>query len=246
MQGVARVALAFGATLDVTGAALVSASVFAAVAAAGAWLGRRALPAPLRLGPSRASAAGVAAAVAGTVGLSVALGSASEMLGLGDGGTTERIARLLSGATPTRIVLAVAAIAVAPGAAEEAFFRGLVQTRLVARWGRWPGVVASAVAFGVVHIDPVRGSLAALAGLFLGWVAERFESIRPTAAAHAANNAVFLALAPWMSAGAMSTAGQIATLAGGFAVFACATAFLRSRYALRSSEHRDAPHERPA
>jgi membrane protease YdiL (CAAX protease family) len=246
MQGIARLAFVAGAPADVTSAALVSASAFAVVALAGASLSRRSLAAPLRLGPSRATAAGVAAAVIGMLGLSLALGSAAEVLGLGGGGTMERIARALADLAPGRMALAVAALAVAPGVAEEIFFRGLVQTRLVARWGRWPGIAAAAVAFGLVHLDPVQGSLAALAGLFLGWIAERFEGIRPSVAVHAANNTLFIVLAPWMSRGVRSPAGDLAVVGAGVGVFACALAFLRSSRAVRASEHRDAPHERPA
>jgi membrane protease YdiL (CAAX protease family) len=246
MQVGARLALAASASPDVLVAAIVSASAFVAVAVAGARLSRRALPAPLRFGPSTASAAGVATAVIGMVGLSVALGSAADAIGLGGGDTAENVARALSDATPGRRALAVAAVAVVPGVAEETFFRGLVQTRLVARWGRWPGIAATAAAFGLVHLDVIQGSLAALAGLFLGWVTERFESIRPSIAAHATNNAIFVVLAPWMAPGALPRSGEAVAACLGAAVFACAVALLRSGRAVRASEHRDAPHERSA
>jgi membrane protease YdiL (CAAX protease family) len=155
------------------------------------------------------------------VGLSLTSGTALELLGLRGGhGTMDQIARALSSAGPSRLPLYLAAIAIAPAIAEETFFRGLLQTRLVARWGRWPGIALSATAFGFIHLDPVQGSVAFLAGLFLGWLAERFESIRPSIAAHATNNALFVALAPWASASAsrrmefaLATAGWLALVA---------------------------------
>jgi membrane protease YdiL (CAAX protease family) len=228
---VARFARTATGAPDVTVAAILSSSAFAVVAVAGAFISRRALPSPLRAGPSSASAAGVAAAVIGMVGLSVALGSAADAMGLGGGETAERVSRALADATAGRRVLAVAAVAAVPGVAEETFFRGLVQTRLVARWGRWPGIAATAAAFGLVHLDLVQGSLAALAGLFLGWITERFGSIRPSIAAHASNNAIFVALAPWMSPGALPRSGNALAACAGGAVFAGAVALLRSRVA---------------
>lgn len=219
----------------VMSAALVSASVFALVAVAGAWLTQRRLVAPLRLGRSTATRGGVVGALVGITGLSLATGAAAELLGLGRGGSMEQIALALSGLTPSRVPLALASIALLPGAAEEMFFRGLMQTGLAARWGRWPGIVLTAAAFGLMHLDPLQGSLAALAGLFLGWVSERFESIRPAMAAHAANNALFVALSSWSAAHEMSRAAEVVAMGAGTVALAGALAFLRSRHALRAS-----------
>jgi membrane protease YdiL (CAAX protease family) len=228
----------------VAAAALVSATVLAAVAVAAARLDRSSAADALRLRPSRATTGGVAAAVVGMVGLSVASGTALELLGLRGGqGPMEQIARALATAGPSRLPLYVAAIAVAPAIAEETFFRGLLQTRLVARWGRWPGTTLSAIAFGLIHLDPVQGSVAFLAGLFLGWLAERFESIRPSIAAHATNNALFVALAPWALAGAsrrmeyvLATAGCLALLAS-IAFLSRDFAQAKSRAAVDAPEH---------
>lgn len=147
----------------------------------------------------------------------------------------EQIALVLSELTPDRMPLAVASIALLPGAAEEMFFRGLMQTSMAARWGRWPAVLITAAAFGLVHVNPLQGSLAALAGLYLGWIVERFESVRPAMAAHAANNALFVALGSWASARGASRAAQVLVMGAGFAALAGAVAFLRSGRALRAS-----------
>jgi membrane protease YdiL (CAAX protease family) len=225
VKRVAEEAQAFALSAPgVASAALVSATVLTAVAVGAVWLERRPAFDALRLRRSRATAGGVAASLIGMVGLSLASGTAAELLGLRGEGTMEQIARALSSAGPTRLPLLVVAVAVAPALAEETFFRGLLQTRLVAWLGRWPGIGLSAAAFGIIHLDPVQGSLAFLAGLFLGWVADRFESIRPAVAAHATNNALFVALVPWAPASSISRSAELA-LAGALAL-AASLAFL--------------------
>ncbi|SHL86235.1 CPBP family intramembrane glutamic endopeptidase [Phytopseudomonas punonensis] len=54
--------------------------------------------------------------------------------------------------------------------AEELLFRGLLQTRLVAWLGAWPGIVLTALLFGAVHIpfSPEFAIVAAAAGLGYG------------------------------------------------------------------------------
>ncbi len=216
-------------------AAAVSASTFAAVALAASRRPPGGRVAALRLGPSRATGSGVAAAVLGMGGLSVALGTASDLLHLRAEGTMEQIANALSNLPPARLPLALAAIAVAPGVAEEIFFRGLLQRRLVARCGRWRGIALSAAGFGLVHLDPLQGSVAAASGFFLGWVGERLDGVRPTIAAHVTNNALFVALAPWTFGPHLSRAASVAWLGAGCVAFASSVAFLRSRHAVRAS-----------
>ncbi len=149
----------------------------------------------LRLGPSRATPLGVVAAATGMSGLSLACGSAVELAGVRDEGVMASIAGALSGSSPLRTLLAVLAIGVAPAIAEETFFRGLFQARLGARMPAWAAIVLTALAFGLFHVDPIQGSLAFFAGLFLGWIVERVGSVRTTIAAHGVNNAVFVVIA---------------------------------------------------
>jgi len=188
----------------------------------------------LRIGPTRARPLGIAAAIVGLAGLSLACGSAADLAGLGRGGVMESIAAALRSSNPSRIAIAMLAIGVAPALAEEGFFRGLLQTRLGARWTRWPTIVVTALAFGVFHVDPVQGSLAFLAGIFLGWVVDRFGGIRPSIAAHAINNAMFVLFASLASPDEHATrAVSIGVLVAGLAACAAATAVLRSRHAVR-------------
>jgi membrane protease YdiL (CAAX protease family) len=221
----------------VMAAAVVSSSVFGLVAAGGAWLAERDFVAPLRLGRSRATPGGIAAAVVGTVGLSVFLGEGADLLGLGKTGALDRIASALAHLPPAQVLIAIGSLAVVPAIAEEALFRGFLQTRLVASWGRWAGIAASAAAFGIIHFDPVQGTVAFAAGLFLGWVAERLGSIRPTIAAHMANNAVSVA-ALSIFGSSESRAAQGLRMAAGFVAMAGSIALLRSPRSVREPPRR--------
>jgi membrane protease YdiL (CAAX protease family) len=191
----------------------------------------------LGLGASRATPLGVAAAIAGMVGLSFGASALVALAGVHDAGVMPTMASALHGAPALGVAGALLGIVVAPGLAEDAFFRGWMQPRMVASWGLWPGIVATAIAFGLIHVDLVQGSLAAVAGVYLGWAAERFGGIRPTIAAHVVNNALFVAL----SAGGLgdldargSRAWTAAIAAGGLVVLAGAIAVLRGPRAVRS------------
>jgi uncharacterized protein len=227
------------------GSALVDAASLALVTAVAASLMRSRTDAPrlatvradLRLGPTSATWLGTGAAMLGMVGLSVACGALIDLAGVGHTGVMDIIARALAASSPARLVVALLAIGVAPAVAEESFFRGLVQTRVAARWGRWPAIVVSAFAFGLFHVDPVQGSLAFVAGLFLGWVADRFGGIRPGVAAHAFNNAAFVLLASFSSPDEHPTRGSsLAVAAAGAVAFAGAVAVLTRARSARPRE----------
>jgi membrane protease YdiL (CAAX protease family) len=178
------------------------------------------------MGPSRASAVDLAAATFAMIGFSLASGAASELAGVRGASVIESLSQAFRSLTPGRFVLASATIGVAPALAEETFFRGLLQTQLSRAWGRWPSIGATAAAFGLIHVDPLQGCVAFFAGLLLGWVAERFGSVRPCVAAHAANNVLFLALAAAPYSGASSAHTQAWVLAGGTLICAASIAAL--------------------
>jgi hypothetical protein len=212
--------------------------VLCAVALVAARLQGGPVVARLRLGSTRASPLGASMAVAGMLGLSFACGAVIALVGAREGGTMDAIADALRSPAPGRFVLAIATIGIVPGVAEEMFFRGLVQTRLAASWGRWPAIAATAGAFGLIHVDPIQGSVAFVAGLFLGWSAERLGGIRPAVAAHAINNGAFVALAA-AGSGAAEDGGsrlrQVGVLAAGVAVCLASIAVLRTSRAVTAS-----------
>lgn len=221
------------------GAAAIGATALLVVAWATArWMGGSAAS-RLRLGPSHASPQGVVAAAVGTAGLSLACGSAAQLFRIGEGNVMHALADSLRHASPLTYASALATVGLVPALGEESFFRGLMQTRLSQRWPRWAAIATTAAAFGLLHLDPVQGSLAFAVGLYLGWIAERFQGIRPCIVAHAVNNVLFVTLAcfgsPEAAAGAPTRVASIAVLAVGLAACAASIGFARTPRALRSS-----------
>jgi uncharacterized protein len=221
------------------GAALVGATALLVVAATAARWMAGGVKARLRVGPSRASAQGVAAAVLGTVGLSLACGSAAQLVRVGEGNVMHALAESLHRSSPLAYAAAIASIGVVPALGEESFFRGLMQTRLAERWPRWAAIATSAAAFGLLHLDPVQGTLAFAIGVYLGWLAERFQGIRPGIVAHALNNVLFVTLAcfgsPQAAAGTPGRGVSVAVLVAGLSACVASIVFLRTPRALRSS-----------
>ena len=81
--------------------------------------------------------------------------------------------------------------------AEEAFFRGLVQTPLQQRLSRWPCLLLVVLLFGAVHLGGgwLFGSFAALAGLGYALSFERSQSIWAAVLVHLGLNIVRVAIA---------------------------------------------------
>jgi membrane protease YdiL (CAAX protease family) len=214
--------------------AAIDAAVLGAVAVAAARFERARVVARLRLGPSRATAFGLVAAVVAMAGLSVAGSAVTELLGVRGDDVMDLIAHVLERPSPGRFALSILCVSIAPGIAEETFFRGLLQPRLVARYGRWIGIALTAISFGVFHVDLVQGALACGLGVLLGWIAERFGSIRPGILAHAVNNAFFVVAAGWGSQDAGTPAVHVAFLAGGAVACVAGVLVLRSGKAVRA------------
>lgn len=216
--------------------AVVSAGALAIVALVGARVLAGGVRAGLRLGPTRATARGIVAAVVGMIGLSVASGAATDLVGARESGTMELIAHALARPTPGRLLLALATIAIAPAVAEEAFFRGLIQTRLTSRWRRWPSIAATALGFALIHFDLAQGAVALVAGLYLGGLVERFGGIRPSIAAHACNNGAFVVIASFASSDPASRTTDLWSIAAGTCVWAACALVVRSRFAVRPAD----------
>jgi membrane protease YdiL (CAAX protease family) len=211
--------------------ALVSAAALATVALVTARLEGKSIVARLRIGPTRASWLGVLEATGGLIGLNLACATTGEMLGARGSGVMDAMTLALQSPSPGRFLAALATLGIAPGLAEELFFRGLIQTRLVASWGRWPGIITASAAFGLIHLDPLQGSIALAAGLYLGWIVERFGGVRPSILAHAVNNAVVVALGAFGSGSAGTRPLQWAIVAVGAAACVASIVLLRGRRA---------------
>jgi uncharacterized protein len=148
-------------------------------------------PVRLRLVPGRETGDQLAAMILGTLALGQALDSATMLAGFGNRGAMAMIRRALEGAAGPELFAAVVVIGVLAASAEEAFFRGYMQSRLRERWSRPAAVVVTSVAFGLLHVEWLHAVLAFGLGLWLGFVTERAGSALPAVAAHVVNNVVF-------------------------------------------------------
>ena len=82
-------------------------------------------------------------------------------------------------------------IALLPPVVEELVFRGAV-LRALLRWHKnaWVGIAISAALFAIIHVNPAQMPHAFLAGLLLGWMYYRTDSIVPGVVFHWVNNSV--------------------------------------------------------
>ena len=102
-----------------------------------------------------------------------------------------RAAPLFAGETALTIAL-VAALA---GLGEEALFRGVLQTALLARLPAWAALAVTAAAFGLAHaLTLTYAVLAALVGGYLGWLHLASGNLLVPILAHALYDLVALTL----------------------------------------------------
>jgi membrane protease YdiL (CAAX protease family) len=182
----------------------------------------------LSLGWGRAQAPQALGAVAALLGTSIALGALVELLQFGQSSTLRGFASAAANASPTGLILFTLLVTLA-GAIEEVFFRGLMQRPLVRRWGRWGGILATAAAFALMHMDLAHGFVAFFMGVLLGWLAERAEGIAPAMVAHAFNNAFAALSVPVFVA--LGDVDPINQLAFGLAAALAAIVSLRRSFA---------------
>jgi membrane protease YdiL (CAAX protease family) len=195
----------------------------------GALMASRLSPSPwrerLRLSTRGVTAGRVALAIVGVLAVSQALDALVGLLGFSGFGALDYINRVIGRASAGWLAVMVVMLAVGPGVAEELFFRGFMQTRLVQRWGAVAGVAIASACFGFIHFDLVHTPVAALLGVYLGWVTERTGTIVPAMAAHFVNNLVALLTARVVLPSGVSA--RLAFLAGGIAVTVAVVAALR-------------------
>jgi membrane protease YdiL (CAAX protease family) len=146
------------------------------------------------LAPRLEGAGAWAAAIGGGLALSHAFDLALRLSGAGRGLSLEVILGALEGVGPVQALLALLVLGLGAGFAEELFFRGYVQRRLVARFGAAPAVVAASALFALAHLDPQHSAFAFAFGIYLGLVAMWTGSTWPAIAIHTVNNAVSVVL----------------------------------------------------
>ena len=84
----------------------------------------------------------------------------------------------------------VVAVGVLPGICEEFFFRGYVQTRLLARYPALLAITISALFFSIAHLDPLHVLAVFPLGFWLGMVAWKAGTIWPAVLGHTFNNSL--------------------------------------------------------
>ena len=170
------------------------------------------------------------AAVVGLLALGQALDSLTVLLGLHDRGSLQFVRRLLEGTTGPDLVGAVVVLGVVASVSEEIFFRGFMQSRLREHWRPTAAVLATSIAFAVLHLDTsaVHTVLALALGLYLGFVAEATGSTLPCIVCHVVNNIVYTLQTAAGLAIVGERANEIAVAATAVVFVACALWVARS------------------
>lgn len=172
---------------------LLASAVIAAIASREGFVKR------LRLNRSTLPLPAYPLVIMGALAISILYSQLLEMLHVKSGGAVKMLDEMLHNLTPMQTVAAVLVLGIMPGFAEEWLFRGYIQTRLSRAWGRWPAIAIAAALFGLMHMDLWQSPFAALFGVYLGYVAEKSDSIRPTMACHMFTNSVQILLATVLS-----------------------------------------------
>ena len=134
---------------------------------------------------------------AGVFGLGALAAHWGRQLGLpGDATAVNRLIQLMRTAPGMSWLVLVLAMGVGPGFGEEIWVRGHILRSLQARCRtRW-AILASAVIFTLLHLDPAHMLFALPFGLVFGWLTVRTDSILPGILCHAfVNSGVNLARA---------------------------------------------------
>jgi membrane protease YdiL (CAAX protease family) len=106
------------------------------------------------------------------------------------------------------VVVVVATVAVLPGFAEEALFRGYVQSRLLQRLPPVVAIGICSILFAIAHVDPMHVVAVWPLGLWLGVVAWRSDSLFPAALCHMFNNALAIFLSHFSDPSAVFVADK--------------------------------------
>ena len=103
--------------------------------------------------------------------------------------TVDQIAGMESFLNFDNIWMGLLLIAILPAIAEEFFFRGIVLNSFKKKYGAFVGIVASALIFGIYHMNWLQGINAFILGLALGYIYVKTGSIFATMLIHFMNNA---------------------------------------------------------
>lgn len=88
-------------------------------------------------------------------------------------------------------------IVILPPIVEETLCRGVVLEAMLVRWRPWIAVSASAILFGLIHLNPWQFFYATWIGLVIGCVYLRFRSLGLCMLMHGVNNGLSWILLRW-------------------------------------------------
>lgn len=115
--------------------------------------------------------------------------------------------------TSSELLILIFGISAVPAIAEEAFFRGFIQTN-IERSGKgkprpYLAIAITALLFGAMHMSPLNLPGLVTMGAVLGWLAYRTADLRVSMLAHAMNNGLIV-LATYFFAGNSITSESLA------------------------------------
>lgn len=180
----------------------------------------------LRLGPSGFGARTLLVATLGFFALSETSDALFALTGWQAKGSIGAISTAIE-RSPLGLAILIVLVLLLAGVSEELLFRGYMQTRLVERWGRWRGILIASALFGLMHLDLLQGSLAFTVGIYLGYIADRAGTIRPSMVAHSTNNAAW-ALITWF------TGARLSSMAAAVLLVACVLSTVTALVVLRN------------
>ncbi len=108
------------------------------------------------------------------------------------GRSRQQFGEALLMASPATKVAFVLSAGLLAGLSEELLCRGWMQRALMARWRPAASISVASVTFALLHGDLAYDVLVLPSAFFLGYLAWRADSIRPTIACHAVVNALVL------------------------------------------------------
>lgn len=79
-------------------------------------------------------------------------------------------------------------IVIAAPILEEIFFRGIILEGFLRNYPPQKAIIWSSIIFGLVHLDPWQGASAAIAGMIIGWIYWKTNSLVPGIIIHFSNN----------------------------------------------------------